>query len=386
MSELTAGWIVDLLDGDWGPHGVLSVYVDVDPKLQSGGLPWEITIRNDLERISSELRDGDDRDRWQAFDRRIEEIATELERLQAPDGSGRGRALFASLERKGRIEQVSMQAPLPTTALLEGCPHITPLVAALDEGRPAGVAVLTQPGVEIWNVAMGSATKLHELQLDNWVDQARALGVSAGSLPVSTATDRDPARRDEHRRRFLEWVGELVSERVREHGWDRVLLTGDVRLAAGVQAGLNVADDVDVFTDETVIGGLSAPQLVEATADALEASTRRCEQRLVDQLRATVKADGPAVLGLSQTLALLAEGRVEHLVVDATRELRAYPTGDGWWRAEKPVDHDSELVEHQVVERIIERALADGIPVTPVDPPASEALADVDGIGARLRW
>lgn len=386
QDQLTAEWIAGLLRRPWGDSGVLSIYVDVDPMLQSGTLPWAITIRRELDQIAADLKESGGRDRWQAFEQRIDEISQELEDLSAPGAGGRGRALFTSLERKAPIETVALQAPLPTGAILEQSPFVTPLVTVLDEGRPAAVVVLTQPAAEVWNVVMGSAERLVELQFDQWVSQARSLGVAQSDLPEATATDRQPRRRDEHRRRYLEWIGQLVTEWAGEHGWDRILLAGDVRLTAGVREGIKLGDDVDVFAIEAGIAGLTAPRLVEAVADELDASTRRREQQLVRQLRATVQADGPAVLGLSQTLALMAEGRVSHVVLDPESELSGYRTDDGWWRAEAPADADGDLVEEQIIERIIERALAEGIQVTPVEPPASTELSDVDGIGARLRW
>lgn len=99
---------------------------------------------------------------------------------------------------------------------------------------------------------------------------------------------------------------------------------------------------------------------------------------------------GPTVLGLSDTVHALNEGRVIKLLLDADHQYTGSITPSGWLLAagERRSASAAAMVhdEPRFAERMIERALETGARVTSLDRGAASELADVDGVAAHLRW
>jgi hypothetical protein len=94
--------------------------------------------------------------------------------------------------------------------------------------------------------------------------------------------------------------------------------------------------------------------------------------------------------GLSETLAALQEGRVAHLLLDADRQWTGRRSADGILvpDGEVPPGADASALvdEPHLGERMIELAFRESAQVTMLSPAAAAPLADVDGVGAILRW
>jgi hypothetical protein len=93
-------------------------------------------------------------------------------------------------------------------------------------------------------------------------------------------------------------------------------------------------------------------------------------------------------LGLSQVAGALNEGRVAHLVYDPDVRYAGSMDADGalYADAEAAAGNRPHTAEPRLTERLVERALATGARVSPVEGAAGGVLRDAAGIGALLRW
>jgi hypothetical protein len=105
-------------------------------------------------------------------------------------------------------------------------------------------------------------------------------------------------------------------------------------------------------------------------------------------MRESALGRGSAALGLSEVLAALNQGRVAHVAYDpgvryvgSIDERGAlHPEGEAP-AAPGSLDHEPRLTE-----RIVERALATGARISPIEGASADALAEAGGIAALLRW
>src|SRR5690625_1899064 len=73
--------------------GVLSLYVNADPKQEGSQPPWSNRLEQGIKRLLESV-DGPTRG---ALDRRLHELELEIEQFVRPGSSGIGRALFVPL-------------------------------------------------------------------------------------------------------------------------------------------------------------------------------------------------------------------------------------------------------------------------------------------------
>lgn len=376
------------------PFGVLSLYVAADPGQQATmRAPWAIELDNGLREVRERVKSEGPRERWVRLAERLDELEPELARLIDAREPGRGRALFAPVGG-GEVRRVSLQLPLPTCVVLEETAYLTPLVAAFDEGRPAGIVLLSQAGVRVLEERLGFVEELAAFELlvesGDWPEmKGPAAANPARGQQTAAQRDRYERRRDEQRARKLKAVVRELDPLVSDRGWDRLLIVGDPRLAQRVRDSLASFAGEAVSIDR-MLDHLPAQALAGAVAAELERAARRRELALVEQATRAASSGGAGTLGLSQTLAALAEGRVAHLLFDTRRDYRGASAPDGRLVAEGTVPpnvRDDELTpEPRLAERMIERALATGARVTPLEGAPADALGDYEGVAALLRW
>jgi hypothetical protein len=84
----------------------------------------------------------------------------------------------------------------------------------------------------------------------------------------------------------------------------------------------------------------------------------------------------------------LNEGRVAHLIYDPEVRYVGSVGADGalYADAESGLAGSPNTSEPRLTERLVERALATGARVSPIEGAAGEVLSDAAGIGALLRW
>jgi hypothetical protein len=376
------------------PLGYLSVYVDADPHEKNAQrTPWAIGVENGLREVRERVKEEGPRERWTAVERRLSELQPALADLVDPAAHGRGRALFAAIGASD-VHQVALQAPLVTRVVLEDTAFIAPLVAALDEGRPAGIVTVSLPTVRVLEHRLGVTSEVVTLSVDPDTSDWREMKGPAAANPArgqqsAPQRDRFERRLEEHRVRLLEAAGTRLGQIAAERRWDRLVVAGDPHLGKIVTEHVQLGNGDVVLVGRT-LEDLTPAELGAELAHELEAAHRRRELALVERARDSALGGGHGAVGLADVLTSLAEGRVAHLLYDAGLELEGVRTPDGLLAPKgvvpPGVDPDSLEPEPNLAERMVEAALATDADVSPLEGEAAEALAETDGVAALLRW
>lgn len=377
------------------PIGIVSMYVGATPERQVHAQPeWSLVIKNELRDLRARTKEEEPRDRWSALHERLDGLSDEIDWLCDPKEHGRGRALFVPVTVDA-VERVAIQMALPDQVVFSETPYIRPLVTVLDEGRPAGIAVVDRSGVRLLEWAFGEAAELGLFDFTEPTGEWRELGGPAGANPAHAqhgAPQRDlfEERLDEHVVQYVKTIGaEELPKHASKRGWDRIVVGGESRFAHPFVDALPNRDGLDVHRTEHELRQIPAPDVARSVLPLLSEGQQARELELAERARDQALAGGQGALGLADVLGALAEGRVQHLVFDSAREVAGFRTEDG--RLVPPGDGESpsrsELVpEPRLVERMIERAFETSADVTPVEGDAAELLAPHEGVAAVLRW
>jgi hypothetical protein len=375
------------------PIGIISVYVDADPEQLAGPRPaWAVELQNGVRALRDEVKQGQPHERWRAVLDRLDALEPEFERLAEPRQSGRGRALFAPV-CGDEVRRLIIQSPLCTMVSLDRSAHVRPLLAALRRARPTGVITVARDQVRAVDWRHGAAEEALDVEFQEPTHEWRRLAGPANrspATPQSSAPQQDlyDRRLEQHQARFVASVAERVAALSAERGWDRMLIAGDPRLTEPFLGALPRTEGLIVV--ERVEEWRSPHDLVRALAPELERADAEADLALVEEARDRAQSGRAGALGLSETLAALAEGRVDHLILDERRPLAGLRAPDGRLAAEGEVPpgvEAAELVpEPAMAERMIEAALETSAAITPVGGEAAEALGRFGGVAALLRW
>ncbi|MEV0582828.1 VLRF1 family aeRF1-type release factor [Nonomuraea sp. NPDC050310] len=365
--------------------GVLSLYITVDPREESSTRPaWDIRLRNELSALREQVGAWPDKERRGAVLDRLDALEPDLLELTDAAESGIGRALFAAVVEDD-VRKIALQVPMENSASLESTAYIRPLVTAMAMAAPAGFVVVSRDGLRLIDFRYGKAEDLEEARFDldtsDWRPM-RGPGPGGGSQPSSTQVDRFEARIEDNYKRWLHGVAPEIPRQAKEMGWTDVLLIGDPRLTELLAPALHPMTTVQV---DTIVDPMSAPEVARHVADELEATRGRRDAELVARVMDAAKSGGKGALGLNQTLALLNEGRVEHLVLDENGKWTGARGLDGYLYEATPQGM-ATVPEPDLGERMIEAVLDSGATVTILGEQAAAPLAPEGGVGALLRW
>lgn len=374
--------------------GVLSVYVDADPREESSSRPaWQLRINNDLKAIRKQLANGT-KHAVARFDQQLAELGPALDQLQRAAEPGRGRALFAPLG-DGAVRILSLQLPMPDLAVLKRAAYVRPLVTAANVGAPAGIATISRDGIRLLDLRLGTVVELPPfvvtVDTSDWHELRGPASASSGRAQHGiTHTDRYQKRVSEHIGQSIRAAADHVAAWAHKQGWLRLAVLGDARLTEQLIPALPAElADITVTSAQTV-GSQTAAQLAAATAPLLEQTRLAAELAVVQAARAAAAARNAGAIGLDDVLSALNEGRVAHLLLDGGREWAGHQTADGQLFAndESPpgVPAATVSVADDLGEVMIERALGAGSHITMVTETAAAELSDVGGVAALLRW
>ena len=375
-------------------HGVLTVYVDADPREQAAERPgWVVAAENGLNEIREQVKAEGDRARWTAVFHRLDELEPELVSLLDPRRPGRGRALFATVAGS-EVHTVVLHMPLTNRVALDDVAHLTPLVTALDRGRPAGLLTVSLSEVRALEQRLGLVGVVTTISLEPDTSEWRQMKGPAAANPAmaqhaAPQHDRFERRLDEHRLRALESAVGALGELATRRGWDRIVIAGDKRLADRLVESF-ARDGVDVTLVDRTLHPLTPAEVGESLAAELEKANARREAALVARARDAALSGNAGALGLADTLTALNEGRVGRLLFDGQREYEGARTPDGFLVPQGVVppgfEPDELVPEPALTGHMVERALAIDARVTPLSAEGAGALADHEGIAALLRW
>lgn len=389
--------IRDLLDFE-DEGGVLSFYVGITPDRAADPQPTApLELRQRIKALKADLEQRD-ADLARRVASRIDALDGELARLTDAHAHGRGRALFVGVD-SGRTESISLQIPFADRVVHHDGAFVRPLVAALDEGRPAGIVDISRDDVRLLSWSIGEVTELETRRFeveDDVMARGKDAPVAHGAGYSGTGRqDRDDfeARLDDNLHRFLRGVVDDVAKLTQAHGWDRVIVAGTPKVREDVVGMLEKVElqGAHVLLAEEVFAS-SAPHLVaERVWPLLRSVHLEREAALVDLTVERALGGQQAAVGLRKVCDALNEGRVMHLLYAADLQAQGYRSNEGTLhpRVEGVMAESDEIAmqrEPLFVERMIEKAVATSAVVTPVAHEVAGPLQEHEGIGALLRW
>jgi peptide subunit release factor 1 (eRF1) len=389
LDDTTIRDLIDFTD----EHGVLSIYAGHTPAQAADPQPTApIEIRNQIKALKAELANGDGATA-KAVDARLDALDRELDALLDPKAHGRGRALFVGVD-SGRTERVALQIPFRERVVHHERAFVRPLVAAHDEGRAAGIVVVSRAGARLLRWALGETEELETYTFTPSGDLARQKSGPTPAQPQHPGHGTDHKERfeeriDEQRHRFLRQIGEEVRQRAKEHGWDRVVLSAPPKMRD--EAAELVTDGAfRLLTTEQALEDAAPHEISDHVWPLLRSVHREREQELVSQAVERALGGNAGAVGLRNVCRALNEGRVSRLLYRADLEIEGVVSQEGTLhpRVEGPAaEADLEFEREPLfVERMVERAVSTDAQVTPVDPDVAGELDDHEGVAALLRW
>ena len=375
LGEETAGELLS-----WRPaHGVLSLYIQVDPGDRSGR--WRTEVRSGLSAAGAGVKTAD-REANLALQATVDRLHKMLEE-ESSGGEPRALIGFVEVARKPGEERWygARIAPGRPRVLFGRAAQIHPLLELLDDGAPLGVAAVSSERVRLLDWRLGQAEQLHDWELEYFAGQwrerkgPRTRDPARGQAVSSSGRDQHDQRLEANRERFAKQTGELARGEAKGRGWRQLLVFGDERYAREFAEGL---DDRDALRHVEGADLISEPiAKIEGRIEQLLPDLNRERERLlIDRIKEAAYAEGRSALGPQETFQALGEGRVEHLVYDSERD---YPD-------ELEMEGEAAANGLPLIERMIELALSTSAAITPVEGESAKALDEQGGVIALLRY
>ena len=337
---------------------------------------------NGLKAISERLEAEDDRDDRLAFRGLRERIEQELVDL---DPAERARSVAWFLDLDGAHSQrFSLQLPLrDTDVVADRKPFVSPLVDIADRGARTGVILVGGDLVRLLQIEQAEpsepADSIYELSLGDW----RPFGGTAGGSPArGTLTvshqERYEARVDAQRAQLFDTAATQTAKRLRDLGWERIVLVSERQVATRFREALpGEISELVIAEADLNLHGEEPTAIADALEPLIEDAWLTRTTALVNLAHDRAQAGGAATLGAQETLDALAEGRVDHLILDPD-----YDFAQGVSTIPQPIRGPADMLG----ERAVETALDTAAQVTALPTTASETLRDAGGMVALLRY
>lgn len=369
--------------------GVLSVYVNADPSQDPNLLAAAIDLKNRFRELQRRVADDASFHRGRDVAAALERLWPQIETLVTPATSGRGRIAFAALGNDWEVRFESAM-PVANRLVLDSGPFIHPLLELFDEGRRAGLVIVTGDTARVLEWHLGSLRAVHSMEHE-YVQAPHERAGQIGGGPTgqfnTPAREQRKARDRDRSQRFLDQVVDGVVELAEQHGWERILVSGgDAWTEAAISRFPQAVRD-KVLADPRVLNGVDDSALASMVTKRLHAQHKEYENSLLTRVR-DAAATGTAALGLSEVAAALNAGRVAHLVYDpGVRYVGSVGADGSLYGGDEAAPGAQEVTaEPRLTERLVGRALEIGARITPVEDAAEAVLADAAGVGALLRW
>ncbi|THV28463.1 VLRF1 family aeRF1-type release factor [Glycomyces paridis] len=361
--------------------GVLSLYVNADPRQEGSTPPWktrlELGVKQLLEAVDNGTRS--------LLGRRVEEMKLDIEQLVRPGEPGVGRALFVALE-SGRSYRVAMQTPLVDRVALAPRSHISPMFGAWAEGSPVGIAVVDRKGMRLLDSRFGRCEEISGLAFELDTSEWRVMKGpgSHGGANSYTQHDLFDFRVAEHLQKFLAAAHTTLTDHVSTFGWELLVVTGDPDLVEAATKELRNGFKAEVVASKLVLSQATPAQIEEALAPEIGAARAQRDGKLAAEF-----AEGRprTALGSEEVLDALQEGRVDRLLIerDSVWSGRLIPEGSVLADAMAPGEPElaTAIADAQLGEAMIEMALSSDARVSILSGGLGEKIG---GVGAMLRW
>ncbi|QIN77373.1 hypothetical protein GBA65_01325 [Rubrobacter marinus] len=282
------------LDAHEGP--VLSVYLSVNPRYNTNqGQAYKIRLK----------------DAFKGIEDLPEEVASpvreDVEGGTPPPGA---RTLVFFVAADGLFERYALQVDLPEVVRF-GDPHVAPLVLAVDEHEPYGVAIVE---AEEFRFFVSTPPVIPEEDRGETVGSGFFREVDlkpTGMYPVSGgSSDMDPAGRkqDANLHRFYKQAGEVTQKVVFGDNVRRLIIAGTKERTSPFREALPQQVQDRVVAEEHLATGAALGEIFERIEGVVEHVEREEEAELLNAAREN------GVRGIKDTVEALQEGRVYQIL------------------------------------------------------------------------
>ena len=353
---------------------VLSLYLNAQAD-QHGRDSFASFVRKELPAraktypLRSPARDSIDRD--------SERIQQYLQEEVQP--STNGIAIFACAGAAEFFEAVQLDVPITEHELyVDHQPHLYSLARLLDQYRRYAVLLADTNGARLFVFSTGERMQAKEVQNPK-VSHTRVGGWSQ-------------ARYQRHVKNYhlhhAKEVVDVLGQVVQQDKIEQIILAGDEVIIPVLREQMppplldKVIDilRLDITTPEY--------EIVQAALVALREQDAKDDEEKVGRLLDAFRSGGLAVVGVPDTLAALANGQVDELVLSATVEnFQAEEAGDALLKARAPEGESNSNPPSPAVlvaDELVTRARQSNAHITFIENAA--LLAEVGGVGARLRY
>jgi hypothetical protein len=272
---------------------LLSVYVEArvtDPAMRHA---WRPAMTAAVRAARATVTDPDE---LTAFDR----AAAFLEHPQpALDGIFGAKGWVAFLAPDGPRYAANLPVRVPTLAVWQEGPFISPFLRALKQHRPVAVALVDSRSARLFRFVSGALTELPELALVTPDDMPPTSELRATSNPAprgALGTERVQRRRRAHFQRLANSLTARLTELAGDEGW--VLVGGTTEWARLAGDGLPSSLRARVLISDALDHDASHEVVARAAADAATTLRAREGRALLDRVLEHAGAQHRGVSGV----------------------------------------------------------------------------------------
>ncbi|HEX7321726.1 MAG TPA: hypothetical protein VF299_02155 [Mycobacterium sp.] len=369
--------------------GVLSVYADTDPRRDPNLQATAIDLKNRFRELQRRIADDADADRRGDVAAALGRREPRLTELTDPPASARSRIAFVALESNW-ILLLESAMPVANRVVLDDGPFVHPLLELLDEGRPAGVVLVSAEDARLLEWRVGTLQPLSRMErqyIEAPHERAGQIGGGPAGQFHTPVREQRQAREHDRMRRFSDAVAMTAAELAADRGWERILVSGGEQWTEATVTKLPQILHDKISVDARVLNGLDDATLATIVTEWALSERTEQERRLLGRIRDTL-GSGRGASGLSEVAAALNAGRVAHLIYDPNVRYTGTVGVDAALYGGDEVGPDGRpgAPEPRFTERLVERALQTGARVSPVEGAADAELRDAAGVAAILRW
>jgi peptide chain release factor subunit 1 len=279
---------------------VLSVYMDLDPS-EFGTPPARASQITSLVTEARRRIDELDHEERKALRADLEAVRDALSQPGIADDGARGVAVFAC-GPAGLLETVRVSHPLAPKVVIDRSPYVEPLLAGEDGGRWC-VLLANRRSARFFLGAPGALEETDRVA-DNVHEQS-----SSGGWAFERAIEEDVRDHFEH-------VARIAFDRLKARAFEHLLIGAPQEIVGEFEGHLHpylrerLAGHVRLDVENA-----SLDDVRRATAAQAEELERRREADALERVRQGIGSGGRAAAGRDEVMSLLAQARVETLLL-----------------------------------------------------------------------